>query len=391
MINSWLKPVWLPLLLGLGMSTAQAANIVVVNNDSPDEGFNDTTPATPVGGNPGTTLGQQRLNALQFAANLLGARLASNITIPIDAEFNPQQCSPGNATLAAAGATTLVADFRNAPFADTFYPVALANALANEDLAAGPDIGATFNSGIDNNPECLTGMDWYYGFDDNPPGNDLNFISTATHELVHGLGFATFTNLITGQFVEGTPDVYARFIRDLIMGATWPELTAPQRVASASNDGNLVWDGPSTISQAAPTLANGTNQGWVQLFAPAPSQPGSSVSHWDTDVAPNALMEPFDTADVFVTQGIGLATCLLQDVGWTLINNTRCPDGAPLSRQPSSDDDVDLSEGDPPPASGGPSSGGGSSGGCVLAGGTPDPFFPLLVLAAMLFLRQRRV
>ena len=39
---------------------ALAANIVVVSFDGPGVGLNDPTPATPVGGNPGTTLGQQR-------------------------------------------------------------------------------------------------------------------------------------------------------------------------------------------------------------------------------------------------------------------------------------------------------------------------------------------
>jgi hypothetical protein len=32
-----------------------SAHITVVNVDGPNEGFNDPTPAAPVGGNPGTT------------------------------------------------------------------------------------------------------------------------------------------------------------------------------------------------------------------------------------------------------------------------------------------------------------------------------------------------
>ena len=48
------------LLAALVTARAQAATIVVDNLDLPGEGFNDPTPAVPVGGNTGTTLGQQR-------------------------------------------------------------------------------------------------------------------------------------------------------------------------------------------------------------------------------------------------------------------------------------------------------------------------------------------
>ena len=49
-----------------------AATFTIVNLDSAGEGFNELTSAAPVGGNSGTTLGQQRLNAFQHAANIWG-------------------------------------------------------------------------------------------------------------------------------------------------------------------------------------------------------------------------------------------------------------------------------------------------------------------------------
>src|SRR5262249_1199907 len=51
---------------------ARAATIVVVNADGPGEGFNDATPVAPVGGNTATTLGGQRLNVFQYAADIWG-------------------------------------------------------------------------------------------------------------------------------------------------------------------------------------------------------------------------------------------------------------------------------------------------------------------------------
>ena len=48
---------------------ASAATVTVVNNDSAGEGFNDPTAVSAVPGNLATTLGGQRLNAAQAAAN----------------------------------------------------------------------------------------------------------------------------------------------------------------------------------------------------------------------------------------------------------------------------------------------------------------------------------
>ena len=63
-----LHPVLLILIFGaIASSTAFGnATITIQNNDAAGTGFNDNTPAAPVGGNAGTTVGQQRLNAFTF-------------------------------------------------------------------------------------------------------------------------------------------------------------------------------------------------------------------------------------------------------------------------------------------------------------------------------------
>src|SRR5215210_9489409 len=70
-------------------NTFASATITVINNDGPGEGFNDPTPAAPVGGNPGTTLGLQRQYAFAFAADVWGNTLDSNVDIYVVAAFNP--------------------------------------------------------------------------------------------------------------------------------------------------------------------------------------------------------------------------------------------------------------------------------------------------------------
>ena len=51
-------------------ASAGPAQFIIVNLNPPGVGFNDPTPAGPVGGNTGTTLGEQRLIAFQHAASI---------------------------------------------------------------------------------------------------------------------------------------------------------------------------------------------------------------------------------------------------------------------------------------------------------------------------------
>ena len=166
----------------LGLTAGQAlanAEFVIVNNNAPGIGFNDPTPATPVGGNAGTTLGEQRLIAYRRALDLWGSVLKSDVTIYVIGTFgpfDPSDCDASGGVLASAGALQIFANFPNAPKEDVWYGVALANALAGEDLAPGDpesdiyaaDIVAQFNGGI-GTPNCIANSTWYYGLDNNAP------------------------------------------------------------------------------------------------------------------------------------------------------------------------------------------------------------------------------
>jgi hypothetical protein len=68
-------------LCALTSETAVAATFVIVNGDDAGEGFNDQTSTTPVGGNDGTTLGEQRLIALEHAVQIWAESLRSTVAI----------------------------------------------------------------------------------------------------------------------------------------------------------------------------------------------------------------------------------------------------------------------------------------------------------------------
>lgn len=317
----------LPILLVCLAATQPvlAASFVINNMDGPGEGFNDTTPVAPVGGNDGTTLGQQRLNLFQKAAEIWGAAIESAVPIIIQAQFDPLSCNSVSAVLGAAGTINIIRDFTGAPKSNTWYHSALANALAGVDLIpVADDIVATFNSSIDNNNNCLSGTNWYLGYDHNN-GNDIDLLVVLLHEFAHGLGFSGFTNLSNGRFVNNIQDIYSHFTLDNSNGLHWNEMNNSQRRASASNTGNVVWDGPA-VTAATGFLSSGTDPaGHARLYAPSPVESGSSISHFDTVTSPNLLMEPFINSNL--GSDLDLTDEQLIDVGWIPANPDTDGDG----------------------------------------------------------------
>ena len=90
-------PAFLTLLWAAVSLNLQAATITIVNLDGASEGFNDPTPATPVGGNTGTTIGEQRLIVFERAAEIWGAQLVSTVEIKVEASFDPLDCDATSA------------------------------------------------------------------------------------------------------------------------------------------------------------------------------------------------------------------------------------------------------------------------------------------------------
>jgi len=250
-IYSRLHTLLLILAVGAIATSSALGNATITINAG--SGFNDNTPATPVGGNNGTTIGQQRLIAFNAAASIWGATLNSSQTIVINAAFIPQTCSTNSGVLGSAGTNGLDRDFPNAPFTNTWYSRALANALSNQDRnGSQAEIAANFNSSL-GTAGCLTNSPWYYGLDGNH-GNGIDLVSVLLHEFAHGLGFQTFTDEDTGALFQGIPMIFDRFLKDNSSGKLWINMTNAERQASAINTGNLVWVGPQTTADVPGVL-----------------------------------------------------------------------------------------------------------------------------------------
>lgn len=245
-----------------------AATISITSRDPAGVGFNDPTPVAPVGGNPGTTLGQQRMNVYKYVANVWEKALQSDVTITVNAGWEALTCTSTSAVLGSASAWNIWHDFPGS-IPGTWYPQALANKLAHTNLSAGQaddgsgygnvDIKTQFNVNL-GNAGCLDNTPFYLGLDGNA-GSQVNFVETLLHELGHGLGFAVISvNTSNGYRINsagtayvstgGLPSVWEQFMYDNTQGRTWLNMTSAQRKSSAVNNLQLAWNGPNAVAGA---------------------------------------------------------------------------------------------------------------------------------------------
>lgn len=279
------------LIVAGAASTAHArANFSIINADGAGEGFNDPTVVAPVGGNSGTTLGQQRLIAFAFAADIWECILDSDVTIVVNAQFNPLTCTATTGTLGSTGAATVVRDFAGAPLAATWYVVSEANALNGTDLnGATQEMNSQFNSNL-GTATCLPTSPWYYGLDGAAPAGSIDLVTVLLHEFAHGLGFASTISRTTGGLLSSFIDVYSRHLYDNTAGLHWDAMTNAQRLASITNTNNLVWDGPQVNANGAAGLCNDAR---VTV-----NSPGSIAGNYNAPLAVFSACNPNVTGDV---------------------------------------------------------------------------------------------
>jgi hypothetical protein len=278
---------------------AEAATITIQSRDPAGYGFNDQTPVAPVGGNMGTTLGQQRYNVYRYVADIWEKNLQSDVEIVVSAAWENLSCSSTSAVLGSASAWNLWHDFPGgAP--GTWYPQALANKLARTNLSEGqPDDGSGFGN-VDiktqfnarlGQPGCLDGAPFYLGLD-GKAGSAVNFAATLLHELGHGLGFSVMSvhtasgYRINAEYTAYTPDglpsIWERFMYDNTAKKSWLNMTPAERRASAVNPLQLAWTGPHAVAGAAtlkplPVVKSQSPAGAVPTTPYSPSTFGPAV------------------------------------------------------------------------------------------------------------------
>ncbi len=253
-----------------------------------------------------TTFPEAAKFAFQYSAGIWASQL--NATVPI----HIQACWSDMATgiLGHSSAVSSLRNFPNAPVADTYYPISLANTLAGADLnGANPEMSIAYNS------DYLT--DFYYGTDYATPPNQINFATVVLHEITHGLGFSgsMVSSFGTGSWGNfGMPRIYDRFAVDQT-GAqlinTGIYANPGPLLGSVLTGGNVYLNGAN--ARAANAGAN------VKLFAPPQWMPGSSYAHLDFLTfygTVNRLMV-YSVAQGTTNYSPGPVTLgILTDIGW---------------------------------------------------------------------------
>ena len=293
------------------------AQFVFITNDPTGVGFNDnsaasTLSAQALGNNLGTTVGELRRNVLEAAGARWSQFLNSQIPILVDVDFEDLGgSSAGGIVLAGASASSYVRNFANAPRPGIYYPLALASSLADADLRPDlSDIDITVNSNSE--LDGSGGLSWYYGLDGNTPFNYINFSDVIAHELGHGLGFASFANLETGEYATGDPDIFSTLIYDSEVFLSWESMNDSGRVTSATNDPFVVWFGPYSN-----TAADGVNDyiaSGKQNFTIA----GTSYPALKADFSSSISDDGFTGELVLVNDGVNITS----DAAEVIINTT---------------------------------------------------------------------
>lgn len=307
-------------------------------------GWNDTTPFTPVAGNNATTLGQARRNAANKAAELLAESLTSSVPIVIQGCWpDDLETSEQSATLASAGPNRIGLNFPGLPIRDAWYGQPVIERMGGTEfcrLAGGgdcniPTIRANFNPKIDTD-EGLGSTRWFYGLNTAATGNDVDFISTAMHEITHGLGFISLVWVgddesfqcfrdqppvqhTAGSKFCGMDDVFSLQMVDYNGGDERPfmTLTDEERLAAMTSFNQLQWTSEAA-AQSERNIFREDDAGYVLMYAPSILEPGSSVSHLFQSQNPFGisypeLMTPRQRDNL---RELGLAEPMLWAVGW---------------------------------------------------------------------------
>ena len=263
--------------------------------------------------------GEDREAAFVAATQFWADIIVSPVTIEIDAEFSDLSCSTNSAVLGSAGPfSAFLTDAESIGLKDNvLYSTALINAYKGSDLFGGGDIDASFNTNL-GNADCLSSSGWYYGLDGNTPRGKINFYEVVQHELGHSLGFLSLVN--DDGTDNGQVDIFTTFLHDQSTGKDWTAMSSSERNISVNNTGNVVWSG-ANVTNLVSKLTAGVNSGKVQLFAPDVYQAGSSISHFDSALTPNELMEPTYTGNSTFEHTIAL----LKDIGWPTIAQDTTP------------------------------------------------------------------
>lgn len=256
-------------------------------------------------------------NSFQRAVDIWASLISSPVPIRVEAIYRKIPKPDANSIiLGQAGPNDYRLNFNGAQKAFTWYPVALAEKIANDSLNSNsePDIVADFNSDVN----------WYFDKGDNVvPAGQFDFVAIVLHELCHGLGFTSTFRANNSQGAWGDQTVggatYPRVYDYLVVNGNDQSLLNTTLFRNPSGNlrsqlvsNNLFYDSP--LARAV------NNNNKPKIFAPSTYQGGSSISHLDDDTYrpgdPNALMTSAASQREIIRNPGPIVMNLMAEMGW---------------------------------------------------------------------------
>jgi hypothetical protein len=249
--------------------------------------------------------------SFQAAVDIWANIISSPVPIRITATWRAiDSGTSGGTILGQASPADFTRNFPGQLRAGTWYPMALAEKLAGQELNSvnDPDITAEFNSSAP----------WYLGVAA-PPANQFDFTSVVLHELCHGLGFtssfrksgnngswgfSTSSNFTFDPFIENSGSQQLINITNFKNPST--------ALGDQLTSDNLFFNSPTGI------LSNKGEK--IKLYAPNTYEPGSSISHVNDATYPSGNANSLMTAGASLREVIRdpgpIVRGMFADMGW---------------------------------------------------------------------------
>jgi hypothetical protein len=242
--------------------------------------------------------------AFQYAVSIWEELISSPVPIHIEARWERLE---GN-ILAKGNPSVFYNNFSGAPLRNVYYPVALAEKISGKDMNAGaPDIICRFNNKFQ----------WYFGTDGDTPSTHYDFVSSALHEITHGLGFSGFLNETDGRGYFNNshelPSIYDYFLFN----------NQNQQISDKSlfqsNSKDLLKQITSDNVKFCQANYSGQEQKVIDwIYAPPVWNDGTSIYHLKGYAygEENGLMTPFAIKGRAIHNPGEVTLAILAELGW---------------------------------------------------------------------------
>lgn len=250
---------------------------------------------------------EEAKRAFQKAVSIWEQTVSSPVEIHVTANWEKLE----GRIIAQSRPALFYKNFVEAPYFDVYYPVALAEKLAEKEFndSKDADIICSFNSA----------KAFYFGIDGNAPSSKYDFVTVALHEIAHGLGisgFITDENLV-GRINNPTnsPSAYDYYIFN----------TSKQRIS----DVNLFKSPSSELHKQITSdklnfyseLKSGGNS-TSKIYAPVVWFDGASIYHLSENQSASTgaeLMKPFSYLGEAIHDPGKSTVSILEEIGWSKV------------------------------------------------------------------------